>query len=203
MLTIMQISSGKKLIGVIGSRKASLRELVRSYNFAKEIVGKGNIVVSGLAKGIDAYAHQGALDTGGQTLAFVNTEPKQPLYPKENRELGERIKNIGGVIHPFPNGFKNIVNSRFTEFERRLLERDYLIVEICEEIYAVSDHEIITGGTRYATAWAKEIGKKVYRLDSNGDLHKNPPTASINIDWTFQLNLTKEKEKWLNILYRR
>ncbi|WP_039830307.1 DNA-processing protein DprA, partial [Pandoraea sp. B-6] len=63
----------------------------------------GVTVVSGLAAGIDAAAHEGALETAGGTCAVVGTGPDL-VYPTHHRDLAERIAERGLVLSAFPVG---------------------------------------------------------------------------------------------------
>jgi DNA processing protein len=94
---------GERAISVVGARKAT--EVGRA--FARELgaglVGGGLAVVSGLARGIDAAAHQGALDAGGRTVAVLGSGLDR-LYPPENAALAGRIVSDGAVVSEFPFG---------------------------------------------------------------------------------------------------
>lgn len=177
-------------LAVIGSRKPSEPERERAYKYAYEQAKKGYIIVSGLAHGIDAKAHEGALDAGGKTIAFVNTPDFQSVYPKENQSLAERIKNQGCIIHPFDG--KAIEGKEegmyLTHFQRRLLERDVLLAKATPTIVAVCDEEIISGGTRYAIAYGKKFAQEVFRLDSSGQFFENPKHKSAKINWNPEIH---------------
>lgn len=86
---------------LIGSRNASKEELSTAYEFAQTLCKNGYIVVSGLALGIDTQAHKGAIDSGGHTIAIVNTPPSQAIYPSQNRCIASQIKNSGCIIYPY------------------------------------------------------------------------------------------------------
>ncbi|MBL7034040.1 MAG: DNA-protecting protein DprA [Candidatus Delongbacteria bacterium] len=90
------------LWGIVGTRNASRagREICR--RFAREIAARGVVVVSGLARGIDTAAHQGALD-GGSTIAVLGTG-LDSAFPAENRELQDRIGVEGLLLSEFPPG---------------------------------------------------------------------------------------------------
>ncbi|MCK9572127.1 MAG: DNA-processing protein DprA [Candidatus Omnitrophica bacterium] len=88
-------------VAIVGSRRASIYGLNCASKFAGELAAKGVVVVSGLARGIDTYAHRGALKAGGRTLAVLGSGFNQ-LYPPENRKLAEEISYQGVVISEFP-----------------------------------------------------------------------------------------------------
>ena len=87
-------------IGIVGSRRASFYGLSCAEKFASDLVGNGFTIVSGMARGIDSYAHRGALKAGGRTIAVMGSGFKH-IYPPENKELLEEIAQNGAVITEF------------------------------------------------------------------------------------------------------
>jgi DNA processing protein len=89
-------------IAVVGTRSASQEGLQQADRFARDLCGGGVTVVSGLAKGIDTAAHEGALAAGGRTIAVMGTGIGI-VYPRENAGLAERIVASGGaLVSQFP-----------------------------------------------------------------------------------------------------
>ncbi|WP_422123527.1 DNA-processing protein DprA [Planococcus sp. X10-3] len=88
-------------IGVIGARKASLYSQKAMDAIIPELVAAGVVIVSGLAKGADAMAHQTAIQSGGQTIAVTGSGFLHP-YPKENSELNIIIEETQLVITEYP-----------------------------------------------------------------------------------------------------
>jgi DNA processing protein len=90
-------------VTVVGSRRATSygREVAR--DLARELSAAGLVVVSGLAFGIDACAHRGALDAGGGTIAVLGCGPDTP-YPAAHRGLWRAIVESGAVISELPPG---------------------------------------------------------------------------------------------------
>jgi DNA processing protein len=86
-----------RALAVVGTRKASEDGLRAADGIARGLVERGLTVVSGLAKGIDAAAHEGALAAGGRTIAVIGTGI-QLVYPKEHADLTERIVAAGGAV---------------------------------------------------------------------------------------------------------
>ncbi len=84
-------------IAMVGSRRATRYGSSQARRIAKGLAEKGVCVVSGLARGIDAASHQGALDGGGPTVAVLGSGLGR-MYPAENKELAQRILDEGGAI---------------------------------------------------------------------------------------------------------
>jgi DNA processing protein len=92
-----------KGIAIVGSRKASDLGIRRARKLAALLVAKGYVVVSGLAKGIDATGHKGAIQASGKTIAVIGT-PLDKSYPKENAELQEYIAQKHLLVSQFHFG---------------------------------------------------------------------------------------------------
>jgi DNA processing protein len=88
-------------IGVVGSRRTSHYGLECAKKISYQIAYAGLTVVSGLARGIDTAAHQGALAAKGRTIAVLGTGLHH-VYPAENRALAEKIISAGAVVTEFP-----------------------------------------------------------------------------------------------------
>lgn len=88
-------------IAIVGSRKASFYGLSLAEKFASGLSGYNMTIVSGMARGIDTYAHRGALKNKGRTIAVMGSGFNQ-IYPYENKELAEDIALNGAVISEFP-----------------------------------------------------------------------------------------------------
>ncbi|EFK97977.1 MULTISPECIES: DNA-processing protein DprA [Streptomyces] len=85
-------------IAVVGTRQASENGLRRAARMARELVEHNVTIASGLAKGIDASAHQATLTAGGRTFAVMGTGIAASIYPAENRPLAKAILSAGGAL---------------------------------------------------------------------------------------------------------
>ncbi|MCH2547689.1 MAG: DNA-processing protein DprA [Alphaproteobacteria bacterium] len=95
-------------IGIVGARNASANGCRLTQKIASDL-GKSDIcVISGLARGIDAAAHSGAIDTGtvGVIAGGINT-----IYPSENTYLYDKMRDVGGIISHQPFGFEPLASS--------------------------------------------------------------------------------------------
>jgi DNA processing protein len=91
-------------IAVVGTRHPSPYGSGMAEMLSRDLAGRGIVIQSGMARGIDTAAHKGALDAGGKTLAVWGTGI-DVVYPKENKRLAERIVESGGaIISEFPLG---------------------------------------------------------------------------------------------------
>jgi DNA processing protein len=88
-------------IGIVGSRRASLYGLNQAEIFAGQLSAQGITIVSGMARGVDTYAHRGALKAKGRTIAVMGSGFNH-IYPQENADLAQQISGSGAVISEFP-----------------------------------------------------------------------------------------------------
>jgi len=91
----------RRAIGVVGSRKTSHYGLDCAKKLSYQLAYAGLTVISGLARGIDTAAHQGALAANGRTIAVIGSG-LMDLYPPENAGLAEKIVGSGAVVSEFP-----------------------------------------------------------------------------------------------------
>jgi DNA processing protein len=88
-------------IAIVGTRRPTPYGLQMASRLGRDLAAHGLAIVSGMARGIDAAAHQGALDAKGKTIAVLGCG-LDVIYPKENRKLHQQIIEQGAVITEFP-----------------------------------------------------------------------------------------------------
>lgn len=88
-------------ISIVGVRNATAYGMNTAKKFASQLAQSGYTIISGLARGIDTAAHEGALSGKGRTIAIIGSGHAK-LYPPENAKLAERIAESGAVISEFP-----------------------------------------------------------------------------------------------------
>jgi DNA processing protein len=93
----------KPCVAIIGSRNASAIGQRFARQIASELGAAGYVIVSGLARGIDTMAHQGSISTG--TVAVLGGGIDH-IYPRQNADLFEDIKNTGALISESPIGYR-------------------------------------------------------------------------------------------------
>ena len=141
-------------VAIVGSRRATTYgEAVARY-LAEDLAGGGVTVVSGLARGIDTAAHQGALiPPGGRTLAVLGHGPDR-VYPPENRALADAIAERGALLTEFPPGRR----PRPHHFPRR----NRLISALCRGVVVVE--AAARSGSLITARLAAEQGREVYAV---------------------------------------
>ncbi len=92
-----------RAVTIVGSRHPSSYGLAVAEELAHLLAGAGLVVVSGMALGIDASAHRGALEAGGATVAVLGGGP-DVVYPRSERRLYHRIVSTGAVVSEMPAG---------------------------------------------------------------------------------------------------
>lgn len=95
--------SNRRAVAIVGSRAATREGSERARGVAMRLASAGFVIVSGGAIGIDAAAHRGALDAGGETIAVLGSA-LDDLYPARNRELLAHIAERGALLTPFDRG---------------------------------------------------------------------------------------------------
>ncbi len=94
---------GFPLLAVVGSRHPTPAGVENATAFAGHLAGRGIGICSGLASGIDAAAHRGALAAGGATVAVLGCGPDQ-VYPRENSDLFRAVAESGVMVSEYPPG---------------------------------------------------------------------------------------------------
>ncbi|MBX7229286.1 MAG: DNA-processing protein DprA [Burkholderiaceae bacterium] len=145
-------------IAIVGSRNPTTQGLLNAEQFARTLSQASLTVVSGLALGIDAAAHRGALQGAGSTIAVVGTG-LDTVYPAKNRELAHEIANKGLLLSEFALGTKPL-SSNFPRRNRIIagLAQATLVVEA-----AVQSGSLITAKL------AADLGKEVLAVP--GSIH--------------------------------
>lgn len=154
----MPETKNKLLIGLVGTRKASLYGLNIARALGYRLSKAGILTVSGMAKGVDAAVSQGALEADAEMIAVLGCGP-DVCYPAENRELYENIIYNGAVISEYPPGTEPAVY-RFPARNRIIsgISRGVVVVEAPDRSGA-----LITAGD------ALEQGRDVFAVPGNID----------------------------------
>ena len=144
-------------IAIVGSRDCTKYGAQNAYKFAYEISKRNIGVISGFARGIDAYAHKGALLEKGKTIAVLGCG-LDIIYPSENFELYKKIVQVGGaIITEYPLGTK--------PEKYHFPERNRIISGLAEKILVIEAKE--RSGALITVNYALEQGKDVYAIPGN------------------------------------
>jgi len=145
-------------LAIVGSRNPTPQGESNARQFAKAFAESGICVVSGLALGIDAAAHDGAMLGGGQTIAVVGTGLDR-VYPQKHLALAHRIARQGMIISEFPLGTPPLT-ANFPRRNRIIsgLTRGTLVVEAA-----------LQSGSLITARLAAEQGKEVFAIP--GSIH--------------------------------
>lgn len=161
-------------IAIVGTRSATPYGMQSARLFAKEIAASGTLVVSGLARGIDTAAHEGALETGS-TIACLGSGLSQ-LYPKENIQLAERIAERGLLLSEV---------APLTPPERYLFpKRNRIISALARATLLIEAPE--DSGAVHTLQHAQQQGKRVFALPGRWDM----PSFQANHSWIRQQKAT-------------
>lgn len=147
---------------IVGTRRNTEYGKNMALNFSKKLSKKGIVIVSGLARGIDTYAHIGAMIEKGKTIAVLPCGLNN-IYPKENKELCRLIIDNGGLVITEYSQEIEADSNKFTERNRIVagLSKGVLVVE--------GDYR---SGTRNTAKIAKELDLPVFCIPSNLDSKK-------------------------------
>jgi len=134
-------------VAVVGARNATLQGKSNARQFARALSGAGMPVVSGLALGIDAAAHEGGLDGPGGTVAVIGTGIDR-IYPRRNAGLARRIAEEGCLVSEFALG--TAVQPEHFPIRNRIIAgmtRATLVVEAAARSGSlITAHAAITAG---------------------------------------------------------
>lgn len=145
-------------VAVVGSRKTTLYGQSIAKKIGSELAKMGFCVVSGLARGIDTAAHEGALSVGGKTAAVVGCGI-DIVYPPENLELYRQIEESGAVLSEFPFGRRA---------DRQTFPmRNRVVAGMCEATVVVETD--VNGGSMITARFAMEQGRLVFAVPGRID----------------------------------
>lgn len=155
-------------IAIVGSRDASLYGARMARTIARDLAAAGAVVVSGMARGIDSEAHEGALEADGVTIAVLGGGLARP-YPPENRKLAARIAKKGAVISEYPM-------RQFPE-PGNFPVRNRIISGLSRAVVVVEARE--KSGALITVDSALDQGRDVFAVPGNADSAKSKGTNRL------------------------
>jgi len=156
-----ELKKEERCFAIVGTRRCSEYGKEIAFSIAKDLSGAGLTIVSGMARGIDTFAHKGALEGGGRTIAVLGTGlDEKSIYPQENLKLAKTIlKNGGCLISEYSPG------TRGTQFT--FPERNRIISGLSLGVLVVEAKT--KSGALITAEWARKQGKKVFAIP--GSIH--------------------------------
>ena len=138
-------------VAIVGTRKPTVNAIEVTQTLASKLVTAGFTVVSGLAAGIDEYAHKGTLASLGKTIAVLGTDVST-VYPSKNRWLAEKIQENGCLLsehflHASPS-------------PRNLVQRNRIISGLSLATIVIQANQ--SGGTMHTARFAKNQDRYIF-----------------------------------------
>ena len=146
-------------VAIVGTRRATAYGLDQAFKIAKGLAEDGWTVLSGLALGIDAESHRGALAAEGKTIGVIGSGLDE-FYPEENRALAREIVESGGaVVSEFPFG-------RYPDTQT-FPQRNHTVAALATGVVAIEAP--IKSGTLITTSCAADMGRVVMAVPGRVD----------------------------------
>ncbi|GAB1489938.1 DNA-processing protein DprA [Opitutaceae bacterium] len=145
-------------IAIVGSRRTTLYGQSVAKKLGADLARAGFCVISGLARGIDTAAHEGALSVGGRTAAVLGTGV-DIIYPPENLSLYRQIEEKGAILSEFPFGRRADRQS--------FAMRNRIVAGMCEAVIVVETD--VSGGSMITARFAGEQGRLIFAVPGRID----------------------------------
>lgn len=146
-------------VAIVGARLCSEYGKTQAYRFGAYLAAHGVQIISGLAKGVDAFAHEGALSvSNGRTFGILGCGTDL-VYPRQNRKLYDRVMRRGGLISEFKPGTQPVA------FHFPM--RNRIIAGLSDLVLVIEARE--KSGSLITVDYALEQGKTVYALPGRVD----------------------------------
>lgn len=153
-------------VAIVGTRAASLQGLDDARQLGRALAESGCSIVSGMAIGIDAAAHEGALDAGGVAIGVLATG-LDVVYPRRHRALFDRVRASGLLVSESAFGT--------TPEPTRFPVRNRIIAAMADVVVVVE--ATIKGGARITAERALEYGRPLFAMPGS---RRNPAAAGCN-----------------------
>lgn len=151
-----KLIADEPMIAVVGSRKADSYGRDVAHMLAYEIANCGITVVSGMARGIDSFAHSGAINAGGRTAAITGCG-LDTVYPPENKKMSTVIERTGVLISEYPPGMSPLPPN--------FIARNRIISGLSSGVLIVQAGR--KSGSLITANYALEQGREVFAVPGN------------------------------------
>lgn len=156
----------ERIVSIVGSRKPSADGIKRTRKLVTMLIEDGYTIMSGLAEGIDATAHDTAIQLGGKTIAVIGT-PIDQYYPKKNKQLQDEVSKNHLLISQIP--FEKYTRQNYKLNRFFFPERNATMSALSQATVIIEAGE--TSGTLTQARAALSQGRKLFILENN---FKNP-----------------------------
>ncbi|MBO7482847.1 MAG: DNA-processing protein DprA, partial [Kiritimatiellae bacterium] len=177
-------------VAIVGTRRATAYGLDQAYRFGRDLAEAGWCVVSGLALGIDAEAHRGALAGKGVTVGVIGSGLDQ-FYPEQNRELArEIVKSGGAVVSEFPFGRP--------PDQQTFPQRNHVVAGLVRGVVAIEAP--VKSGTLITAGIAADLGRTVMAVPGRVDSRSSAGCLSLIRDGAVLVRSAKDVSESLSEL---
>ncbi len=145
-------STADMKVAIVGTRKATVEGKLMAKETARKLSEQGIIIVSGLAMGIDAAAHEGALEVKGKTIAVL-ANGLGKIQPAVNQNLAKKILEFNGAII-------SEYGSEVPYFKSQFLQRNRIISGLCQAVIVIEAPQ--KSGSLSTATQAAEQGREVF-----------------------------------------
>ncbi|MCR5584229.1 MAG: DNA-processing protein DprA, partial [Lachnospiraceae bacterium] len=175
-------------VGIVGTRRCTEYGKKITLETAEKLASQGSAIISGMAKGVDGYAHTAAIRAGGYTVAVLGNGPDL-CFPSEHKSLMDSILKTGLIISEYPPGFHGD-RSTFPQ-------RNRIIAAFSDRLLVVESRE--KGGALITAEKARQYKKEVFaipgRLDSPESVGTNRLIAENKAKlWLPEYCLSQEQQ---------
>lgn len=157
-----------RIVAIVGTRRPTAYGLEIARTLARDLAGAGVTIASGLAIGIDAAAHAGALSVAGRTIAVLAGGVDVPMPPQNRRLYREILARGGSVISEQPPGAPS--------YKARYLERNRIIAALSDAVIVVQAG--LRSGATSTANWATDFNTELFgvpgdvRADASAGVHE-------------------------------
>ena len=147
------LDKDKHAVAIVGSRSMTPRGKKLAHDYSFYLARKGTTIVSGLAIGVDTEAHKGALAAGGRTIAVI-ASGLDIIYPKENKDLAQKIIASGCLVSEFEEGTPPV--------GKNFLARNRIIAALSKAVVVIEGER--RSGTLSTASHAADLGVEVFAI---------------------------------------
>ena len=150
-------------VGIVGARRCTQDTKRLTFEVTHDFVIRNHVIISGMAKGVDAYAHTTCIKAGGYTIAVLGNG-LDICYPNEHKALMDSIRHTGLLLSEYPPGC--------SPAPYRFPQRNRLISALSDRLVVLSAGE--RSGALITAKWANRLNKEVWYMDASAVRYQVP-----------------------------